>query len=511
MKPDEKRKKDRFRPLKSIRWRLVAYLAVFVIILIAILWIFQIVFLDSIYKKIKVTEIYNTAEVLRREVSSFGPSSSLDKTIESLSADNQICIQVLDYSMRDVSRANHDTCYSIGTNEACFVHAYSGQHFQLSNMGRAYFLMLVRKSGEVFFRDTALAENTQNNSATGMLYVEFVGEGDSGYYIILNTKVTPVSATVNTLKIERYIISAVFVLLAVVLGLILSYRISSPIIKINDRAKQLATGDYSTHFDGGGYAEIDELRNTLNYAAEELSKVEGFRRELLANISHDLRTPLTMITGYSEVMRDLPGENTPENVQVIIDEANRLTMLVNDLLDLSKLQSGAASFSPSVFSLTDCVNSIIGRYQKLKENDGYRIDFIPGDEDVCVRADYSKLQQVIYNLVNNAISYTGDDKSVLIRQEIRMHENVKRVRISVTDTGSGISPENLEYIWDRYFKENKAHKRAVVGTGLGLSIVKGVLQMHHAEYGVESSEKPENHGSTFWFEMETAEPEENDI
>ena len=199
-------------------------------------------------------------------------------------------------------------------------------------------------------------------------------------------------------------------------------------------------------------------------------------------------------------MRDLPGENTPENVQVIIDEGSRLTTLVNDLLDLSKLQSGTAPMTLTTFSLTDCVKTINRRYQKLKENDGYDIDFLY-DEDIYVTADYPKLGQVIYNLVNNAISYTGTDKKVVIRQTVKTENGNRVVRISVTDTGMGISPENLEYIWDRYFKENKAHKRAVVGTGLGLSIVKGILQMHNARFGVETSEAEENHGSTFWFEL----------
>ena len=154
----------------------------------------------------------------------------------------------------------------------------------------------------------------------------------------------------------------------------------------------------------------------------------------------------------------------------------------------------------TTFSLTECVKTINRRYQKLKENDGYDIDFLY-DEEVYITADHPKLGQVIYNLVNNAISYTGTDKKVVIRQTVTTENGVRAVRISVSDTGMGISPENLEHIWDRYFKENKVHKRAVVGTGLGLSIVKGILQMHHARFGVDTSEDPVNHGSTFWFEL----------
>lgn len=141
-----------------------------------------------------------------------------------------------------------------------------------------------------------------------------------------------------------------------------------------------------------------ELAATLNYAAAELSKVEDLRRELIANVSHDLRTPLTMISGYAEVMRDIPGENTPENVQIVIDEANRLTGIVNDLLDLSKLQAGALTLTVSEFNLTEDIRNTLHRYDKLAD---FSFPFTY-DRTVYVCADQLKISQVLYNLVNNA-------------------------------------------------------------------------------------------------------------
>ncbi len=505
-------------PQIGIRWKLVAYLAVFVSVLLIVLWLFQIVFLGDVYRNIKVNQIYTAAETIKARITIANPKgNAMAQLTDTIATDDQICILVLDDTFRAVSEGSNRTCYSIGAANSCFVHQSSGS--MLSDMLRIQFLATVRQSGEVYFRDMtpgtgqsvtyaqdgtplpSVGQSANANRETAMLYVEYFTYRDTGYYIILNSKVTPVSATVQTLQYELVIISVLFIVAAIIMAMVLSRHISAPIIKINERAHQLATGDYNTVFEGSGYKEIAELRDTLNYAAGELSKVEGFRRELIANVSHDLRTPLTMITGYAEVMRDLPGENTPDNVQVIIDEGSRLTTLVNDLLDLSKLQSGTAPMTMTTFSLTDCVKTIHRRYRKLMENDGYDIDFLY-DEDIYVTADYPKLGQVIYNLVNNAISYTGADKKVLIRQTVYSDNGKRCVRISVTDTGLGISKENLEYIWDRYFKENKTHKRAVVGTGLGLSIVKGILQMHHARFGVETSEAEENHGSTFWFELD---------
>ena len=261
----------------------------------------------------------------------------------------------------------------------------------------------------------------------------------------------------------------------------------------NHAARELAKGDYSVEFSGKDYREIAELSETLNFAARELEKTEGFRKELLANVSHDLRTPLTMIIAYAEGMRDLPGENTPENIQVIIDESRRLTNLVNDMLDISKLQAGVLEKETSIYNLTESIESVLERYNKLKEQEGYSIEF-QYEQEVFVEADEFKIFQVIYNLINNAINYTGADKWVLVRQLIK--DEV--VRIEVTDTGEGIAKEALPYVWNRYYKVDKTHKRAVMGTGLGLAIVKNILILHEADYGVESEP---GKGSTFWFEL----------
>jgi signal transduction histidine kinase len=200
-----------------------------------------------------------------------------------------------------------------------------------------------------------------------------------------------------------------------------------------------------------------------------------------------------MISGYAEVMRDIPSENTPENLQVIIDETARLTSLVNDLLSVSKLQAGTQTMNIQRMNLTKAVSQTVDRYARFKEHNEFNIIF-EYDDTVYINADEIRLLQVIYNLINNAINYTGIDKTVIVTQTV---EN-DIVRISVKDSGEGIKEEDLPLIWDRYYKVDKIHKRAVIGTGLGLSIVKNVLLLHGSRFGVSS----ELHkGSTFWFEF----------
>ena len=206
-----------------------------------------------------------------------------------------------------------------------------------------------------------------------------------------------------------------------------------------------------------------------------------------------------MIAGYSEVMRDIPGENTPENVQIIIDETHRLTTLVNDMLDLSKLQAQAIPLERSVFNLTESIREIMTRYDKMAD---FRFSF-EANEEVYVNADELKISQVVYNLVNNAINYTGADKTIRVRQKVR--DGV--VRIEVIDSGEGIPADKLKDIWERYYKVDKSHKRAQVGSGLGLSIVKSILDLHGGMYGVQSEV---GKGSVFWFELKQVSPDHNE-
>ena len=193
------------------------------------------------------------------------------------------------------------------------------------------------------------------------------------------------------------------------------------------------------------------------------------------------------------MMRDIPGENTADNAQIVIDETTRLSELVGDMLDLSKIRAGTRKMTAEQFSLTETVRATMVRYEKLTEKDGYNIEFIC-EKDAEVFADRTMMLQVVYNLINNAINYTGDDKKVTVKLDV----SNGKVRFAVSDTGSGIPPEELPFIWDRYYKIDKVHRRAAVGTGLGLSIVKSILEAHKAVYGVESTV---GNGSTFWFEL----------
>jgi signal transduction histidine kinase len=197
-------------------------------------------------------------------------------------------------------------------------------------------------------------------------------------------------------------------------------------------------------------------------------------------------------------MRDIPGENNKENIQAIIEEASRLSELVNDLLDISKLESNTDKLEAEFFDITEAINSVISRYERLSSTEKYSIVF-NYETKVNVLADRGMMLQVVYNLINNAINYGGKDRFVGVDQRIIVGESgVKTVRISVEDHGEGIDPDKIPFIWDRYYKIEGVHRRAMIGTGLGLSIVKKALEKHGAAYGGDSEI---GKGSTFWFEL----------
>ncbi|MGN1109010.1 MAG: sensor histidine kinase, partial [Oscillospiraceae bacterium] len=255
---------------------------------------------------------------------------------------------------------------------------------------------------------------------------------------------------------------------------------------------------------------IKQLASTLEDASKEIAKSDDLRRELMANISHDLRTPLTMIKAYAEMIRDLSGDNPEKrerHLKVIIDETDRLSSLVNDILDLSKLQAGVTEMNMSVFNISEELSGVISRFDILRDNDGIIIK-LEAEDGIVISADITKLEQVIFNLINNAVTYTGDDNTVVVRL---FRKQPGLVRFEVIDHGDGIAPENLPYIWDRYYRvseRNKTHKRAKLGSGIGLSIVKSVLEQHGFAYGADSTV---GQGSTFWFEApEYHEPPEQE-
>ena len=495
----------------GIKWKMFALLVIFTAFAILIIWVCGVQMVSRFYQNTK----FNELKFANSAVSvALDDSERLADTVRECADEYYMDIWV--YSISPNAAYKITSANGTGASDPVFLNRHMLAMYEMASKNDGQYIAVVPiDEFEEGFEMHVLSDNMgepeaqpsyrSHSSELIALYISIHDIDGTRYAIFQSSNLTPVSAMIKTMRNQFSWIGVSLIILVLIFAEVMSRLITKPFINMNKAAKSLAKGDYDVEFSGKGYREINELADTLNYAAEELSRNDELKQELIANLSHDLRTPLTMIKGYGEVMRDIPGENTPENIQVIIDETERLSELVNGVFDLSKIQSGAQKPNFEIFSLTDTVSSTMHRYEKLTEQDGYKIEFFEdGNADIC--ADRGMILQVVYNLINNAINYTGDDKYVLVKQEIKGDN----VRVCVIDTGEGIQGDQIPLIWDRYYKIDKVHKRAKVGTGLGLSIVKEILELHNATYGVESAI---GKGSVFWFELPvvTAEVVDTDV
>lgn len=484
MKPHKAKKvKNVFTAGKKPKLKAIIFgsFLAFVVVLLALLWLSQTVFLNDFYTATKRAQIRSVALGVEKNID----SDSLDAYVAKKSSDTDVAIAVID-------KRGNVVCSAQNADKMSLM-AYIPPE-QLKN-----FYYKARESGGVYedsftgFFDKSSQQGASSRQAATYILARVVTDRLSNEYtVVVNARLTPITATVQTVRTILLVITVFVIIFSIALAAVLTKYITKPIVKIADESKFLADSLDRT-FTGQGYEEAQYLADSLNYAAAQIGKVEKLRRELVANISHDLRTPLTLISGYAQMMRDLPGEDNEENLQIVIDEADRLQSLVSEVLDMSKLQSGNEQLNQSAFDISAELRDFTGRYNKLVEKDGFEI--ILTDlcrSDTVVYADITRIRQVVYNLVNNAVSFTGEDKKVYIE----LSEDPSGIRVDIRDTGSGIGKDELEEIWERYYKSNSHHKRNRRGSGLGLSIVREILELHKAPFGVNSTE---GKGSDFYF------------
>ena len=392
-----------------------------------------------------------------------------------------------------------DIAYEYGI---CISVYKDGQLNTISNMYNQGCLIGDSKTGTEYvksFVESGKTESTtifNNKRFNNKTLVKALKYNDS-VYIFLNSSIQPLDASIKFLKSQFLYISIIIFSISLIIGYFISRLISKPIVDISTEAKKLANGDFNVKFSTDSkIEEIGELASTLELAKNELSKTDELRRDLLANVGHDLKTPLTMIKAYAEMIKDFENmsiKKRNENLNIIIEETDRLNVLVSDILDLSKLQANTYELKIEEFDLDKLIRNVLKKYYILIDSEGYEFIY-ENEEPIMVKGDIKRIEQVIYNLINNAINYTGDDKKIYIE----LVNNKKKVIVKIRDTGKGIKKEDIKYIWNKYYHNEKKHKRNAFGTGLGLSIVKTILDSHNYKYGVDSKV---NKGTTFYFEI----------
>lgn len=453
------------KKISSINFKVLIYLITFSVSILLLLWFFQIVYLAISYEHYQVKSMNKIALSIENS-----NDDKLHETLEKVAYENEVCIEYI----TPIKTYNYNT--------------------------RMIGCELGRDNSSILEAQTELMKNNAEMQAIRLVNQEYKAKAylyginkKNGYVFVYSTLEDLSNASV-VLKGQLIYLTIIAIIFACTISYFLSHKITKPILEITKKAKKIGSGKKSVIFEKNGILEIDELAESLNHANQELSKTDELRRDLMANVSHDLKTPLTMIKAYAEMVRDISYQDSDkreEHLNIIISETDRLNILVNDILNLSKMQADADTLKQETFDLTKEIKEIIKKYEIIKETEHYKFN-IEMPEEAFILADKNKMNQVIYNLINNAINYTGKDKTVTIR----VLEEKGKYKIEICDTGKGIKEEEIKLIWDKYYKNEKNHKRNVVGTGIGLSIVKEILESHQFEYGVNSKK---GKGTTFYF------------
>lgn len=471
-----KTKRSKWDP-NSIRAVSLMYFMVFAAVILLMVWFMQSFFMNTYYERMMAQEAQTTANKLGNYYST--NKVNFDAYARKAADRNGLYIRL--------ETADSTSEYgNSGLSQGDIPH----YQFEISD---AKDKLAKSSLGKI-----SLTVTEKGNKASRLVYATYLGNRDDGNILYMIAPLYPVESTISILRSQLLYITFITLMIASMLAIIMSTWLSLPIASITKSAVQLSNGNYNVNFNGGIFTETNELARTLNKASYEMQKTDSYQRDLIANVSHDLKTPLTMIKSYAEMINDISGDNPEkraEHLAVIIAEADRLNKLVSDMLSASRLQSNSAELNMTKFDIVKAATEVEETFEVLNQQEGYNISFNKC-KTAYVYGDYDKLKQVMANLISNAIKYCGKDKYV----RIELKKVGRNVRFDVIDHGDGIAAEEISHVWERYYRTSANRNRNIEGTGLGLSIVKGILSLHNANYGVESEE---GKGSDFWFELAT--------
>ncbi|MBR2000746.1 MAG: HAMP domain-containing histidine kinase [Firmicutes bacterium] len=480
---------------RSIYFRLWMTFLAFAIVLMIVLWILEIAMLQPFYQASKTGQIYKAGQTIA-EAYSYPERLDTDELIDTMTT--------LSY--------DNDMYFYMAATDNSMVIAPNPIRRYIPEMVDS-FELIREKLAESASNTVTFTIDSPNDQDETMVYGALVeSRHRSPAILCIYAPLSPVDANVDILKDQLMTVTFISLILAFALSLYLAKRISSPLVALKNQAARLAKGEYGIEFDSHSYTEIDNLADTLNHTSKELAKTEELHRDLVANMSHDLRTPLTMIKSYAEMIRDLSGNNEAKrnaHLAVIIDETDRLNRLVSDMLLLSKMQSGVVPMNKERFDLNHSLRKLIQTYEAYQERQGCPITFDTNAEEAYIFGDESQLLQVASNLINNAVRYASEGGSIEVYLRVTTipvgftdskaaSTPMRTVTVRVQDHGPGIPEDQLPHIWDRYYKYSRTGTRSSGSSGLGLAIVKEILLAHKARFGVRSSM---GKGSTFWFTL----------
>ncbi|SNS61037.1 Signal transduction histidine kinase [Anaerovirgula multivorans] len=482
--------------MKNILSKLWLCFTVLVLIILLIIWLFQIGLLNQFYirerEDILTKEAKKLSSIIVDSEGSNPASNEVIEEIQRFGTSVHALILVLDKENNVVLDVPDIDRYLINGNETNKIDKRLSTGILADEMIISYI-----NEGRSFtiHRKRPHPRGLEASIIVGVPIVD--GEKVLGN-VIISSPLYPIEETITILKKQLSIISILSLAIGTILALSFAKFFTKPIMKIIGASKEIAKGNFAVRVNHQSNDEIGTLGETINDMAKQLSKIEALRREFIANISHELKTPLSLIKAYAELVKDMNSFSTKDKeqyLQVIIDESDRLNHMIEDILYLSKMESEHMDLTYEKISLEELLDCIIDNLVFFAENRDVKIMIVAKSKEDIIYADKDKMYQVFYNIINNAINHSYENGKI----QIKIFDTDNKIRVEVIDDGKGISEKDLPYIWDRFYKVEKSRKRDNnSGTGLGMSIVKNILEAHDFKYGVESQL---NKGTKVWVEI----------
>ena len=483
----------------SIKWQVTAVFAGLLIVLILALMMINLRFLEPYYinnKKVAFIEMYQELNTAVEDGSIENEDVSTE--LAHLAEENNISFLVSDQTLEKV-----------------FTNVQNPE--LLRNQLVGYLLNQAQKQGKVLEKTNDYEISQSFDPWNQKEYIDMWGHIGNDNQFLLRS---PVEGSRESAEISnRFLvyIGSVLGILALVLVWYFSKRMTKPLLELTALSDRMANLDFEAKYNSGGKNEIGELganfnrmseklestiselkkaNNSLKHDIEQKEKIEQMRTEFLGNVSHELKTPIALIQGYAEGLKEGVSDD-PDSRQfycdVIMDEAAKMNQMVKNLLTLNQLEFGDEDIVFERFDITELIRGILQSMEILAQQAEAQVIF-GLREPVYVWADEFKVEQVLRNYISNAFHHVDGEKVV----EVKVMKGPDKARVSVFNTGQPIPEEDLAHIWDKFYKVDKAHTREYGGNGIGLSIVKAIMESFHQEYGVNNYDN----GVEFWFELD---------
>ena len=486
----------------SVKAKLFLTLSLTILLVIIFIIIVNNFLLENFYlysKKQTLKSVYDTINNYYQNPSHY---NNIETEIEKISVKNNFDILIKDNNGINIYTTNKNFTSVIGTINDIIDRFNEGKELESNDK------FVIKK---------------QRDSKNGISYIMLSGKLDNGYFLYIRI---PVSSIQDSVKISNnflLIMAGIIILIAAVMISIISKKFTEPILELNNIAKRMSNLDFSKKYEvTNAKDEINDLGRSINKMSEKLektikqlrstnielerdieekSKLDEMRKSFISDVSHELKTPIALIQGYSEGL--LENVNTDEEsrkfyAEVILDESNKMDMLVKQLLELMKLEYGKREFNDKEFNIVEVEKEVVRKSKVMLEEKDINIELQNTDE-INVFADDFYIEQVITNYITNAIKNVkpteNGEKFIKIENEINNEKN--KVRVKVFNTGDNIKEEDLNRIWNRFYKVDESRNREDGGTGIGLSFVKAIMNNYGNKYGVINKED----GVEFYFEL----------